>query len=107
MRFPQTAAAAAAEYMGSLEAVKLLRAPLGGFGDNMPVVKDAQLGPIEMLKPKKLYGGVLRQALPALHRVTSVAWDMGHTREKLTAAAFAELSAMRYGALKAMKKPTG
>ena len=33
----------------------------------MSVVKDAKLGPIHMLKPSKLYGGVLRQAVPVLH----------------------------------------
>ena len=90
MRFPQTAAAA--EYIGFVEAVKLLRAPLEGFGDNMAVVKDAQLGQEAMLKPSRLYGGILRQALPAIHRVAGVHWTRGHAREKMTADAFGALS---------------
>ena len=76
-RFPQTAAAA--EYLGFLEAARPLHAPLPGYGDNM-------------LQPRNLYGGLLRQSIPALHRVVGVTWTRGHARENMSGADFAELS---------------
>ena len=45
-----------------------------------------------MLKLGKLYGGVLRQAIPVLYKVTTVEWTRGHARGKMTMAAFEALS---------------